>query len=136
MPIYEYECADCHKLTEALLKVGEKQPQKCKHCGGKLTRVISRTSFQLKGGGWGKDLYASSKPDSSPTDSSESASASPAKSEGKSEAKSETKSDTKTDAKAGKSETTSTATTDKPAKAAPAAKPAAKSSETKGKKTG
>jgi putative FmdB family regulatory protein len=74
MPIYEYQCESCHRLTEALLKVGEKGPRKCPHCGGKLTRVISRTSFQLKGGGWYKDLYASTKPESGDSSSTESAS--------------------------------------------------------------
>jgi putative FmdB family regulatory protein len=36
---------------------------KCK--AKKVERLISRTSFQLKGGGWYGDLYASSKPGSS-----------------------------------------------------------------------
>jgi len=27
-------------------------------CGGKTTKLISRTSFQLKGGGWEADGYA------------------------------------------------------------------------------
>jgi predicted nucleic acid-binding Zn ribbon protein len=34
--------------------------RKCEACGSQaLERLISQTSFQLKGGGWYKDLYAS-----------------------------------------------------------------------------
>ena len=101
MPIYEYQCDNCHRMTEALLKVGEKGPRKCEHCGGKLTRVISRTSFQLKGGGWYKDLYASTKPGS--TDSGESSGGSgETKAAAKSETKSEAKPEAKTEKPAGK----------------------------------
>jgi putative FmdB family regulatory protein len=123
MPIYEYQCESCHRLTEALLKVGERGPKKCEHCGGKLTRVISRTSFQLKGGGWYKDLYASSKPEGS--GDGESSSSSPS-SDAKDGAKTEAKPETKTAAK-----------TDKPAKESskPAAAPA-KASKSAAKKTG
>jgi putative FmdB family regulatory protein len=124
MPIYEYECADCRRLTEALLKIGEKEPRKCPHCGGKLSRLISRTSFQLKGGGWYKDLYASSKPESKPSEGGETAAAS----ESKAEAKPETK---------GGAEAAPAAPSSKPAKAEPAAKSAGKSSApAKSKKTG
>ena len=34
----------------------------CEVCGGAVEKLISRASFQFKGGGWYKDLYASSKP--------------------------------------------------------------------------
>jgi len=109
MPIYEYQCESCKRLTETLLKVGEKGPKKCEHCGGKLTRVISRTSFQLKGGGWYKDLYSSTKPGSSSDESSPSSASTSASSETKPAAKAEAKSE---------------ASADKPAKAE-ASKPAA-----------
>jgi putative FmdB family regulatory protein len=130
MPIYEYECAKCHKVTEALLKVGEKDPRKCEHCGGKLSRLISRTSFHLKGGGWGKDLYASNKPESKPADGSQPA----ATGEGKAEAASESKPVSKPDAKG---DTKSAAPAEKPSKAEPAAKPATKSpAQPRSKKAG
>ncbi len=31
---------------------------KCEKCGGELVRVISASSFVLKGGGWYKDAYS------------------------------------------------------------------------------
>ncbi len=64
MPIYEYACQKCGHLVEVFQKVNEKGPTKCPKCGGKLARVLSQTSFQLKGGGWYKDLYSSVKPGS------------------------------------------------------------------------
>jgi len=71
MPIYEYECAQCGKLSEVLQKVSDPDPDVCASCGGKatLSKVVSRTSFQLKGGGWYADLYSST-PKSGSKDSS------------------------------------------------------------------
>ncbi len=65
MPIYEYTCSKCDKLSDVLQKLNEKAPERCPACGaeGTLSRVVSRTSFVLKGGGWGADLYASKKTD-------------------------------------------------------------------------
>jgi len=65
MPIYEYTCSQCEKLSDVLQKLNEPAPERCPACGaeGTLTRVVSRTSFVLKGGGWGADLYASKKAD-------------------------------------------------------------------------
>lgn len=63
MPIYEYACEKCGKLNEVMQKVSDPAPAACDGCGqqGPLTRVVSRTSFVLKGGGWYSDLYGSSK---------------------------------------------------------------------------
>jgi predicted nucleic acid-binding Zn ribbon protein len=37
-------------------------PAACPECGaGPLARLVSRTTFQLKGGGWYSDLYSSPK---------------------------------------------------------------------------
>ena len=67
MPIYEYECSQCHQTSDALQKINDPAPEACPHCGAKhtLSRLVSRTSFVLKGGGWYADLYSSSKPKSS-----------------------------------------------------------------------
>jgi len=62
MPVYEYACTQCGKHFEELQKVSDKPLKKCKNCGGKLERLISQTSFALKGGGWYKDGYSSPKP--------------------------------------------------------------------------
>src|SRR5215468_8608369 len=66
MPIYEYECSQCHQTSDALQKVNDPPPETCPRCGAhnSLSRQLSRTSFVLKGGGWYADLYSSSKPKS------------------------------------------------------------------------
>ncbi len=62
MPIYEYVCEECGRLTEVMQRMSDPAPAACPECGApKLARLISRTSFQLKGGGWYSDLYASPK---------------------------------------------------------------------------
>lgn len=65
MPIYEYRCKKCGKQFEYMQRMSEGPKRKCEDCGAlALERLISNTSFQLKGSGWYKDLYASSKPSS------------------------------------------------------------------------
>ena len=61
MPIYEYTCEKCGQVTEVMQKVSDPPPPRCDNCGSKkLAKVVSLTSFHLKGGGWYKDLYGSS----------------------------------------------------------------------------
>lgn len=64
MPIYEYQCDKCGKTTEVFqLRSTDAPPTKCPRCGSKkIHRLVSQTAFQLKGGGWYKDLYSSVKP--------------------------------------------------------------------------
>jgi putative FmdB family regulatory protein len=58
MPIYEYRCPDCGHEFDALQKVSDAPLSDCPACGGHdLKKLISRTSFALKGGGWYKDHY-------------------------------------------------------------------------------
>jgi putative FmdB family regulatory protein len=53
MPIYEYECDNCHEVFEINQKATDPAPAECPACGkGPLEKIISRTTFQLKGGGW------------------------------------------------------------------------------------
>ncbi len=52
MPIYEYQCQKCGQIEEALQKFSDKPLSKCKHCSGKLHKLVSQSSFHLKGTGW------------------------------------------------------------------------------------
>lgn len=62
MPIYEFVCEACGRITEVMQRMNDPAPSACPECGaGKLARLVSRTTFQLKGGGWYSDLYASAK---------------------------------------------------------------------------
>lgn len=76
MPIYEYACGSCGKTIDVLQKVSDPTPEKCSACGtqNSLSRVVSRTSFVLKGGGWYADLYGSTKKDGGSSSSSSSSS--------------------------------------------------------------
>lgn len=59
MPIYEYACQKCGDLLEIIQKFNDKPPAECSKCNGELKKVISNTSFVLKGTGWYKTDYAS-----------------------------------------------------------------------------
>lgn len=61
MPVYEYHCTSCGKDFEYEHRMSDPRKTVCEACGGELERLISRTSFAFKGGGWYKDLYATPK---------------------------------------------------------------------------
>lgn len=66
MPTYEYQCKKCGREFEYQQRMSDPEKTLCEACGAEaLERMISRTAFSLKGGGWYKDLYASSKPEKS-----------------------------------------------------------------------
>ena len=51
MPIYEYKCTGCGSEHEFMQRFSDKPKSKCPDCGGKLQKLISSTSFVLKGTG-------------------------------------------------------------------------------------
>ena len=57
MPIYEYACPSCGRTFEELCLSGTEQDTPCPSCGAASRRVISNTSFILKGGGWFASSY-------------------------------------------------------------------------------
>ena len=59
MPVYEYECNDCHKVFEIQQKMSDAPLTVCPECEGAVKKLMSMSSFQLKGGGWYADGYAS-----------------------------------------------------------------------------
>ena len=53
MPIYEYQCPKCQHTFEEWVKASESHGQEpCPKCGEPSSRIMSQTSFVLKGGGW------------------------------------------------------------------------------------
>ena len=64
MPLYEYECKQCHRHTEKIQKFSDVEITVCPHCGGPLERVISAPAISFKGGGWYADGYGNAKPKS------------------------------------------------------------------------
>ena len=61
MPIYEYQCSTCGEVEEAIQKFSDKPLTKCRHCSGKLHKLISQSAFHLKGTGWYVTDYAGKK---------------------------------------------------------------------------
>ena len=59
MPIYEYECTKCGELIESWQKFSDPPLTECKACHGSLKRLISQSTFHLKGTGWYVTDYAS-----------------------------------------------------------------------------
>ncbi|MCM2277945.1 MAG: zinc ribbon domain-containing protein [Oligoflexia bacterium] len=68
MPVYEYQCSSCEKVHEVTQKFSDPLLTECPECQGSLTKLMSLTSFALKGKGWYTSDYkrASSSAPSSP----------------------------------------------------------------------
>ena len=90
MPLYEYQCAQCHSKIEVIQRVSDPPQTHCPKCGGDMKKVISAPAIQFKGSGFYKTDYASSKPSESKSESTKSEST---PSESKTETKSEPKSE-------------------------------------------
>jgi putative FmdB family regulatory protein len=59
MPIYEYRCESCGHVFEKIQSFSAPPPESCPNCeSGPVAKMISQTSFVLKGGGWYKDGYS------------------------------------------------------------------------------
>jgi putative FmdB family regulatory protein len=52
MPIYEYRCEKCGNEFEEMQKFSDPCIEVCQACGGKTHKLISHSSFILKGTGW------------------------------------------------------------------------------------
>jgi putative FmdB family regulatory protein len=58
MPIYEYRCKACEKTFEVIQRFDDGPLRKCRECSGKLEKLVSRSAFLLKGGGWYAEGYS------------------------------------------------------------------------------
>jgi putative FmdB family regulatory protein len=58
MPVYEYECTECQSVIEVQQKIADPPLASCPECQGPVTKLMSMSSFQLKGGGWYADGYS------------------------------------------------------------------------------
>ena len=94
MPIYEYRCEKCGTF-EATQRITDKPIGKCPTCKGKVKKLISHTSVQLKGSGW----YI--------TDYARKGKSGDGKSDDAAKPAAETKSDSKSDSKKSESSATS-----------------------------
>lgn len=76
MPLYAYRCSSCGAEEEHIERFSDPPKATCDACGGPLERQVTPAAFHLKGGGWYKDGYASSKPGGGGGDSGGSSSSS------------------------------------------------------------
>ena len=95
MPIYEYRCEACGTF-EKMQRISDPPLAKCPKCKRKVRRLISNTSFQLKGTGWYVTDYARS---GSGGNGKKDKSGDSSKAEGTAESKSESKPEPKSEAK-------------------------------------
>lgn len=59
MPVYEYDCPTCERVYEVHQGINDQPLTSCSVCGGEVKKIMSMSSFHLKGGGWYSDGYAS-----------------------------------------------------------------------------
>ena len=65
MPIYEYQCESCGNVVENWQRISDPPLEECEACGGRMKKLISQSSFHLKGSGWYVTDYAGSRKGSS-----------------------------------------------------------------------
>lgn len=58
MPLYEYKCLKCGRITEKIESVNGPHLRKCPHCSGKVESLLSPPAIQFKGSGWYVTDYA------------------------------------------------------------------------------
>ena len=116
MPIYEYQCRKCGTF-EATQRITDKALSKCPTCKAKVKKLISNTSFQLKGTGWyvtdyarkGQNGEAKSGNGEKPTEAKNGNGEKPA--EAKSESKSESKKSESTSSSSAKTSSSASSST-------------------------
>ncbi|MFZ9521583.1 MAG: FmdB family zinc ribbon protein [Silvanigrellaceae bacterium] len=64
MPIYEFKCTNnaCNNVEEHLLRHSDPLPTNCEKCASPIEKLVSQTSFALKGSGWYVTDYKGSNP--------------------------------------------------------------------------
>jgi len=68
MPIYEYKCSKCGREFEEFQKITEDEITTCRYCKGPVNRLVSLSSFHLKGSGWYVTDYGGKKQTASATE--------------------------------------------------------------------
>jgi len=94
MPIYEYKCNKCG-VVEAMQRITDAPLKKCPNCKSRVERMVSRSSFVLKGTGWYATDYANKGKSEAPVSSEGAASSNGTASESKSDSKTDSKNDSK-----------------------------------------
>jgi len=61
MPIYEYKCRKCGKEFEIFQGIADQPVQTCQSCGGHVHKLMSLSTFHLRGSGWYATDYGGKK---------------------------------------------------------------------------
>jgi putative FmdB family regulatory protein len=72
MPVYEYQCSGCGHIEEVFQKISESPLEVCPRCNGKLKKIVSQSTFHLKGSGWYVTDYGGTNAGSKPKEESSS----------------------------------------------------------------
>ena len=89
MPIYEYKCTKCGKEFELFQRITAPDVKTCKFCKGPVSKLISLSSFSLKGTGWYATDYGGKKPPAAEKKKEDSAASTPSESTSKTDSKTE-----------------------------------------------
>lgn len=56
MPIYDYTCSKCRRVTEVIHGINDHGPKFCPECGteGTMTKAFVAPTVHFKGSGWAK----------------------------------------------------------------------------------
>ncbi len=111
MPIYEYACKKCDGEFEVSQRITDEPLKRylCPHCGRRttVTKLISRSSFHLKGSGWYMTDYGKNGAKAPGSDEAKSGESKNSESKNSESKNSETKSDTKSSGSSSSSESSS-----------------------------
>ena len=93
MPLYEYQCESCHKVTERIQKYSDPLMETCPACGGPVKKLFSSPAIQFKGSGFYITDYARKSSNGGSGSGGDTADKSEKKDTGGTSEKSESKSD-------------------------------------------
>ena len=79
MPVYEYRCTSCKDEFEVTQKITDSPLKECPKCRGAVEKLISHSSFVLKGSGWYQTDYGSKRSEKKSESTSDSGSKEAAK---------------------------------------------------------
>lgn len=56
MPIYDYTCGACGRVTEVIHGINDQGPKFCPNCGaeGRMRKALTAPAIVFKGSGWAK----------------------------------------------------------------------------------
>lgn len=61
MPVYEYQCPQCNAVFELWRNISDTGTGNCPACSVPMQKLISKSTFQLRGSGWYADGYCRKK---------------------------------------------------------------------------